>query len=138
MKMRASTLGVSGSAKLPDHGAVSSLPRANETKGQSCPTALAPTAHKPTQFRIYLPECHATRWLAIPPQKRKRITGLVFGAYTEKIDLEGLVAVASELQKARLAIINLAQLALQTDSMLNKEKTDEALRRISSLLEGKQ
>jgi hypothetical protein len=126
---------VSGSDKLPDQGAKHELPKANETVWQSCPTDITNLSNKPTQLRIYLPKRHAQRWLDIPPRDRKRLTSLVFGAYTESIELEKLLAVESELKSTRLALINALQLVLENTP--DAENIGKILERITSLLGGK-
>ena len=126
---RARSGGVAGrSEALPDQGAGLS----SETVRQSCPTADRGS----TQLRIRLPAAHAARWLALTPKLREHVAGIAFGSVLEGVELAELIAVASELREARLAISNALQLALVRGATLDTRRVGAALDRINSLLGG--
>jgi hypothetical protein len=132
MKSAMTSRGVLGRAEpLPDQGAVFENAQAFETKRQSCPTEQT-TRSK--QIRIRLSPLHANRWLALPPRLREHIASLVFGSFTEQVDLNRLVEVASELRRTRISIINAQQLALLFNGSLNTNHINAALEKIAALL----
>jgi len=124
--------GVSGNAKpFHDQDGAQIRNQSGETFGQSCHTT---TRKKSTQFRLRLSPQHASRWMELTPSLREQAANIVFGAFTEGVDLGKLVVVSSELKQARLSIINLLQLALLRDSAINTEQAEAVLERIASLL----
>lgn len=120
--------GVLGRSKnLPDQG--DEMPPGQ--LHQSCPTASKVLSRR---IRLSLPSQLASKWMSMPPRLREQVAGIVFGSFTEGLDLKDLAAVASELKMVRLAINNALQLALETEHPLDRERIQHALDRINNLL----
>ena len=128
--------GVSGSSvALHDQEAVFDLPVGNETQRQYCHTTSTPNAARGSrQLRLRLSQDHARRWLLLPPYLREHAADVVFGTFIERVNLEKLVVVHSELKQVRLFITNLLEYAVLTGVSLDVKKAGSALDRISSLL----
>jgi hypothetical protein len=103
-------------------------PTGDKTGEQSCDIS-----NRARQFRVYLPDAQAKRWLSMPPSRRSRAVAAVLGAVAVDIDLHRLIDAAGELRRLGVLLNQAVKLAHLGRVPLDAGRVAAVLRAIEAL-----
>ena len=114
--------GVSGNGTFPDQGAPCLSSIEDKTLAQSCDVSS-----RARQFRVYLPDAQARRWLTLSPSRRSRAVAAVLGSVEVGIDLGKLIEATDELRRLGVLLNQVVRLAHQDRVSLDFVERVEAV-----------